>query len=85
MFTAAYWQRLGQITGEAPGRGNSLFIQPNPGGHQEWVLRRYLRGGLMAKLNRDQYLWTGRERTRAFTEMRLNAHFLNSVCPYRAR
>lgn len=81
LFTASYWQQLGRITGEALGRGNSLFIQPEPDSHQEWVIRHYLRGGLIAKLSRNQYLWTGRERTRAFAEMRLNAHLFELGLP----
>jgi 3-deoxy-D-manno-octulosonic acid kinase len=35
------------------------------------VLRRYLRGGLPARLSKDRYLWLGEERTRAFREFRL--------------
>ncbi len=34
-------------------------------------LRHYRRGGLMARLADDLYLWTGEERTRAFREWRL--------------
>lgn len=81
LFTATYWQKLGRITGEAPGRGNSLFVQPEPDSCQEWVIRHYLRGGLIARLSRNQYLWMGRERTRAFAEMRLNAHLFESGLP----
>ncbi len=37
------------------------------------VLRHYRRGGLVARINRDRYLWTGAARTRSFREFRLLA------------
>lgn len=58
------------MLGEAPGRGASLFLDVD-GKH--WVLRPYRRGGLIARLSRARYLWTGLERSRAFHEMRLTA------------
>lgn len=81
LFTSTYWHQLDQITGEAPGRGSSLFIQPDPESHQQWVLRHYLRGGMVAKISSNQYLWTGQERSRAFSEMRLNAHLYQCGLP----
>jgi 3-deoxy-D-manno-octulosonic acid kinase len=35
------------------------------------VLRHYRRGGLIARLSQDRYIWTGAERTRAFSEFNL--------------
>lgn len=69
-FDPAYWQRAARVTGEAPGRGASLFLDA---GDAEWVLRPYRRGGLAARLCERRYLWTGLERTRAFRELRLTA------------
>jgi 3-deoxy-D-manno-octulosonic acid kinase len=40
----------------------------------ECVLRHYHRGGLIARFNRDRYLWTGADRTRSFREFRLLSH-----------
>ena len=40
------------------------------------VLRHYRRGGLIARLSRNRYLWTGVERTRAFAEFNL-LHFMH--------
>ena len=70
-FDPAWWQAKGRITGQAPGRGASLFL--NAGNGEEWVLRPYRRGGLVARLSEARYLWTGLERTRAFRELRLTA------------
>lgn len=70
LFTRDYWHQLDALLGEAPGRGTSLFVQA---GQRQWVLRRYHRGGLIARLSRSRYLWTGLERTRAFRELRLTA------------
>ena len=48
------------------GRQAAWFVQlPNA---VQGVLRHYRRGGLIAKLIRDQYLWTGAQRTRSWAE-----------------
>jgi 3-deoxy-D-manno-octulosonic acid kinase len=52
------------------GRGAVWRIE-TPAGRA--VLRHYRRGGAVARLSRDRYLWTGRERTRSFREFRLLA------------
>ncbi len=38
-----------------------------------WVLRHYRRGGMIANVLGDRYLWTGAGRTRGFAEFRLLA------------
>ena len=37
-------------------------------GSRQGVLRRYRRGGLMAKVSKDLYLWNGLQRVRSFNE-----------------
>lgn len=68
-------------------------------GGTRWVLRHYRRGGLMAKVSQDSYLWTGAARTRSFAEWRLlaelrarglpvpvpiAAHYVRGLFTYRA-
>ncbi|MEQ9395771.1 3-deoxy-D-manno-octulosonic acid kinase [Haliea sp.] len=50
------------------GRGGAWFITAPQG---EFVLREYLRGGLVARLSRASYLFTGFRRTRSLREFRL--------------
>lgn len=50
------------------GRGAVWFVR---GGFGEGVLRHYLRGGALARFNRDRYLYRGEEGTRPFREFRL--------------
>jgi 3-deoxy-D-manno-octulosonic acid kinase len=50
-------------------------------GGTRWVLRHYRRGGLMAKVSQDSYLWTGAERTRSFREWRLLAELRRRGLP----
>ncbi|SEM82482.1 3-deoxy-D-manno-octulosonic acid kinase [Halomonas caseinilytica] len=71
LFDPGYWRQTGTVIGEAPGRGASLFLQV---GDEQWVLRPYRRGGLIARISTERYLWCGAERSRAFREMRLTAH-----------
>lgn len=54
------------------GRNAAWFVHGTFG---DGVLRRYRRGGLMAKLSRDRYIWGGEEATRSFAEFDL-LHFL---------
>ena len=50
------------------GRAAAWFVHGAAGAA---VLRRYRRGGLMARLGRRGYLWLGEPRTRSFAEFRL--------------
>lgn len=70
-FSPGYWRERGAITGRAHGRGTTWFVRSADGEH--WVLRHYRRGGLIARVLRDRYLWLGLKRTRAWREWRLLA------------
>ncbi|MDO6775170.1 3-deoxy-D-manno-octulosonic acid kinase [Shewanella sp. 3_MG-2023] len=67
-FQADYWQQQNAIIGQSKGRFTTWFVENN---HQRWVLRHYWRGGLMAKLSDDAYVFTGISRTRAIAELAL--------------
>jgi 3-deoxy-D-manno-octulosonic acid kinase len=69
VFDPAHWQARGALESARGGRGTVAFVRA-PGG-ERWVLRHYRRGGLVAKVLEDAYLYTGAERTRAFREWRL--------------
>jgi len=60
----------GLLQGEAQGRGNAWFVRL---GNTDCVLRHYYRGGAMAKLFHDRYIWMGLARTRAWQEWHLLA------------
>lgn len=67
-FDREAWRDRGGLEEAAGGRGTVAFVG---NGGRRWVLRHYRRGGLVARLLDDAYLWTGAERTRAFREFRL--------------
>jgi 3-deoxy-D-manno-octulosonic acid kinase len=64
-FHPAFWQSLNAISGQESGRGTTWFIRD---GDHQLVLRHYLRGGWVARFNRDRYLFTGWRRCRAIAE-----------------
>lgn len=66
-FDPAHWGDAAHKVGSG-GRGAAWFVDA-PGGAM--VLRRFLRGGLIAKLSRDRYVWRGEENVRSFAEFRL--------------
>lgn len=70
IFDPQFWAAQGRITPIGGGRGAAWFIDH---GTEHWVLRHYRRGGFMARLSEDRYLWTGEARVRAFAEFRLLA------------
>ena len=61
----------GRVQRAGFGRGRVWYVTGHGGG--EWVLRHYRRGGLIARLFVDRYLWSGAGRTRGFRELRLLA------------
>jgi len=68
LFDTHNWIEKAGARRTPAGRGETIFID-----HAgcSWVLRHYRRGGFMARLTVDRYLWTGEERTRSFREWRL--------------
>ncbi len=68
LFDPGHWRRAHALAGSAPGRGTSFFIDAPFGAA---VLRRYLRGGMVARFNRDRYLYRGLAASRPFREFDL--------------
>jgi len=68
IFERDAWRARAALEETQGGRGTVAFVHD---AGRRWVLRHYRRGGLVAKLLDDVYLWTGADRTRAFREWRL--------------
>lgn len=69
-FAAEGWLHAELLTGSlrSSGRGNTMFVGNVP---RQFVLRHYMRGGLVGKLVRDSYVFSGADKTRSFLEWRL--------------
>ena len=67
-FDPEYWRSRNELISVRRGRGSAWFVAD---GMRQWVLRHYRRGGWIARLVHDRYLWTGEARVRAFAEWRL--------------
>ncbi len=77
-FDANFWASQDAIVGFAEGRGTTFFVQC---AGEEYVLRHYRRGGLIARLSADHYVWTGLRRTRAWREWHLLAQLKSKGLP----
>ncbi|GAB3791261.1 3-deoxy-D-manno-octulosonic acid kinase [Dyella agri] len=69
-FVPERWRERGALRSQVGGRGGVQLIATPAG---ECVLRHYRRGGMVAKLMGDRYLWRGADATRCFAEFRLLA------------
>ncbi|MCP4300315.1 MAG: 3-deoxy-D-manno-octulosonic acid kinase, partial [Gammaproteobacteria bacterium] len=69
-FTAGGWPHAEVLSGalRSAGRGNTMFVGNIP---RQFVLRHYMRGGLLGKINRNSYVFSGEDVTRPFMEWRL--------------
>lgn len=67
-FDPDYWQNCAEIERIGNGRGEAWFIHSSFG---DYVLRHYRRGGLIARVTTDRYVWIGLEKTRAWREFQL--------------
>ncbi len=70
LFEPSFWAARGELVEVTAGRGSAWFIARVP---VPWALRHYRRGGLIARLSQDRYVWGGEERVRSFAEWRLLA------------
>jgi 3-deoxy-D-manno-octulosonic acid kinase len=68
-FEPSYWAARGQLNAVSAGRGSAWFV----GESGRWALRHCRRGGSLARLSKDRYVWCGERRVRAFAEWRLLA------------
>jgi len=69
-FDPGWWQAAGRLRVRQGGRGAIGFLDTPAG---PLVLRHFRRGGALARLLGDRYLWLGLERSRGFREFRLLA------------
>jgi 3-deoxy-D-manno-octulosonic acid kinase len=82
LFLRSHWAALGALQEIAGGRSSIALLETGvEHGSQFWVLRHYRRGGLVAKLSQDSYLWSGASRTRSFREWRLLAELRRRGLP----
>ena len=86
-FDPTWWRAGDALLGEAEGRGAAYFLRGLDG--HEWVLRHNRRGGALARVNHDRFVYTGLERARPFRELcliaTLRAHDLPVPEPVAAR
>ncbi len=69
-FTSDGWPHAASVGGKlgSGGRGNTMYVGNVP---KQFVLRHYVRGGLVGKLVRDRYMFNGEDNTRSFAEWRM--------------
>ncbi len=67
-FDPSWWSQSGMVQRSLGGRGQAVLVD-SPAGFL--VLRRFLRGGWVARLSEDAYLNFGIHRSRSFREFRL--------------
>ncbi|WP_376691374.1 3-deoxy-D-manno-octulosonic acid kinase [Wenzhouxiangella sp. EGI_FJ10409] len=63
-----FWRLRDAVLAEFGGRGQALAVATGAG---PAVLRRYLRGGMIARVSRERYFFTGYQRSRSFREFRV--------------
>ncbi len=78
LFETGHWRALGALQEVAGGRASVSIVST---GQERWVLRHYRRGGLIARISRDRYVWFGEARTRSFAEWRLLAELRRRGLP----
>lgn len=77
-LTPAFWRHRNAVLAELGGRGGALAVATDAG---PAVLRRYLRGGMAARVSRERYVFTGYRRSRSFREFRVLARLREQGLP----
>jgi 3-deoxy-D-manno-octulosonic acid kinase len=68
-FEPRYWISRNAVVAHHVGRKGAALVFEQQG--RRYVLRHYRRGGLIARVCHDDYLWMGESRTRSLTELRM--------------
>ena len=69
-FQPRGWPHAEALTGplRSAGRGNTMYVGNVP---RQFVLRHYMRGGLLGKIVKDRFIFSGPDKTRSFLEWRM--------------
>jgi len=78
LFDPQWLQQHAQLKHIAHGRGEAWFVDFD---QQHWVLRRYMRGGLVARFNKSHYFAPSLKQTRAWKEWQLLAKLYEAGLP----
>ncbi|MGX5201228.1 3-deoxy-D-manno-octulosonic acid kinase [Aliikangiella sp. IMCC44632] len=67
-FQIDYWRQINAVKGQSKGRNTTWFV-----GHADetWVLRHYYRGGMVANLSSDKFIYFGQTNSRVYQELQL--------------
>jgi 3-deoxy-D-manno-octulosonic acid kinase len=68
LFDPNFWDSRGELAAVSGGRGAAWYVGSTA---HPLVLRHYRRGGFIARISQDRYVWSGEDRVRAFAEWRL--------------
>ena len=70
LFQPDGWRHAQAVSGKlgSGGRGNTMYVGNIP---RQFVLRHFVRGGLVGKFVHDRYVWQGEDATRSFAEWRM--------------
>lgn len=77
-FDPVWWSNHATVTPVDEGRGSTVFIDAEG---LALVLRPYRRGGLVASIARNRYIWRGGARTRSFREWHMLFLMRNAGLP----
>lgn len=86
-FQQKWWQDKAQISEPSGGRGQAIFVRPETefwpaaSAQPQLVIRHYRRGGLIARLIKDHYLFTGLEHSRPWQEFNLTCTLYQQGLP----
>jgi 3-deoxy-D-manno-octulosonic acid kinase len=78
-FEVRYWAERREIEAYARGRGAALYLKAADG--KRYVLRHYRRGGMIARITGDRFLWHEEQRTRPFVEWQLTCRLHRAGLP----
>ena len=78
IFEIDFWKMDQQAHSQPKGRGTVYFVKIQD---EPCVLRHYNRGGFVARLVEDQYLWMGEGYTRSFKEWHLLNYMVEKRLP----
>ena len=77
-FEPRWWIAREALVGEAHGRGTTHIVRDED---RLLVLRHYRRGGLVARLSSDRYVWRSEDATRPFRELKLTLQLAAAGLP----